>query len=170
MLELIHVGHSAKSRGIDGTFKARILEQFKEVLCQSRAVFININGSKVPFLIESCADKGDILLKLEEITSPEEVSHLLNKELYLDRVEVPQEVLDKVLDNTHPLTHYEILNESGTLIGNITEIVEYPEQLMAKLDYKNKPILIPIHEDLIVQISESEQQITMQIPDGLLDL
>jgi len=168
-LELIHIGHSSKSRGVNGNFKARVEQQYIADVLRARAVFINLNGSKVPFLIEHAEDRGTVLLKLEEIDSPEDVSALLSKELYLESSEVSAELLNTT-KSQNGLIGFQLKDQNGTTIGIIEEILEYPDQLLAGVAYQSKKVLIPIHEDLIVSMDESKSQIVLTIVDGLLDL
>lgn len=169
MLELIHIGHSAKSRGINGKFKSRIENKFIPNLLSARALFINIDGSKVPFLIESAEDQGHVILKLDEIDTPEEVSHLLSRELYLDSKEITAELLVEE-NEQHELVGFMIYDQTKTEIGTISELIEYPEQLLAKIKYKGKEVLLPIHEDLIINLDMENKIIELDIVDGLLDL
>jgi len=168
-LELIHVGHSAKSRGINGNFKARIDKRFIADVLKARALFINLDGSKVPFLIESAVDKGDVILKLDEVDSPEAVSQYLSKELYLEAREVSEDnQSDKAQEN--PLLGYTLIDQSSKEIGIIAALLEYPDQLLAKVDYQGKEVLIPIHEDLIIELDNSNKVLQLEIVEGLLDL
>ena len=170
MLEFIHIGQSGKSRGLDGQFKIRIDASLTEVVTKARALFIDLDGSKVPFLIEDCKDQGDVLVKLEEVDNPEEASKLLNRPLFLDKSEVPEAYFKQLEENIHPFTGFTIIDTEDVQIGSIIEIVEYPEQLMAKVNYKGKQVLIPIHPDFIVDIAEEQRHLKMNLPDGLLNL
>ena len=170
MIELIHIGHSAKSRGTGGKFKARIEDHFKEDALKARALFINLNGSKVPFLLESCEDHGYMIFKVEEINSPEDVSSLLSKELYLDLREVSETALKSTQKTDHPLMNFLVLDQNDSELGKIIEILVYPDQLLAKIVIDKKEILLPIHDDLILDLDEEKKFIKLEIVDGLLDL
>lgn len=170
MLEFIHIGQSGKSRGLDGQFKIRVPDSFRPVVLSARALFVDLDGSKVPFLIKKCIEKGDLYVKLDEVDSPEEASKLLNRPIYLDKKEVPDVYLQELKEEIHPLTGYDIVDTSNNTIGKINEIIVYPEQLMAKVIYKEKVILIPIHQDFIIEIDKSQQSIVMNLPEGLLSL
>lgn len=169
MLELIHIGHSAKSRGIDGAFKTRIEDHYIPSLLKAKAVFINLNGSKVPFLIESAEDKGHILIKLDEVDSPEAASALLSKELYLDKTEVEDSAINQK-EESHELVGYSLYNQENELISTIDEIVEYPNQILAKFNYQGSEVLIPVHEDLIIELKPDQQRLQLEIAEGLLTL
>lgn len=169
MIELVPIGHSAKSRGIDGSFKTRIVEEFRADLLKARAIFINLDGSKVPFLIESSSVQNGIILKLDEIDTPESVTALLNKELFLEISEVSDAAFQ---DNTsqHPLTGFFISDQNDKKIAPIEELIEYPNQLLAKINFNDKELLLPIHEKLIIEMDEQNQTLKLEIAEGLLDL
>jgi len=168
-LEFIHVGHSAKSRGVNGNFKARIAKNYLTDVLRARAIFINLDGSKVPFLIESAEEKGQVILKLEEVDSPEVVSKYLSKELYLEASEISPESSSEDKPE-HTFVGYTLIDQNNLKIGTIAEELEYPDQLLAKLRYNGKEVLIPIHEDLIINLNQEEKQLYLEIADGLLEL
>ena len=171
MIDLIHIGSTGKKRGIQGHFKIRLNDdQFIPDLSKARAVFIHLNGSKVPFLISEVQKSSDVLIKLDEINTPEEVNYLLNKDLYLDKKEVRVELLDTEIGDNHVLVGFTIIDQGDSKIGTILEIKEYPEQMIAEVETQNGLKLIPIHQNLILDLNEDNQMIKMQLIDGLLDL
>ncbi len=169
MLELIPVGHSTKSRGVHGNFKANISKKFVPDVLKAKAIFIKLKGSKVPFLIESAEDHGHLLMKLEEVDSPEAVSAYLSKELFLDADEISLENKSEAKE-TNVLVGYSIIDQNDNVIGDIIEILEYPEQILAKLFYNNKQVLVPIHEDLVIELAEDSKKLKLEIAEGLLEL
>jgi 16S rRNA processing protein RimM len=44
-----------------------------------------------------------------------------------------------------------------------------PQQEMAFLDYRGREVLIPLNEQLIISIDETQKHILMDLPEGLLD-
>ena len=167
-LELIHIGFSTKSRGVNGHFKIKIEDKYKVDLKKARALFLNLNGSKVPFLIEEVQDLGQFVIKLEEIETPEEVTSLLSKEFYLDKKEVSIESFAE--NKAHELVGYSLFDQNENLVGEISDLEEYPNQLMATVTTNSKQVLIPIHNDLIISTDTEKKSITLTIVEGLLDL
>jgi 16S rRNA processing protein RimM len=53
-------------------------------------------------------------------------------------------------------------------LGEIIDIIEMPQQLLAQLHYQNQEVLVPLAEDWILSINPRKKQIVMEIPDGLL--
>ena len=68
------------------------------------------------------------------------------------------------------LKGYTISDESNGEIGIIEEIIEMPQQEMAVLKLNKKEVLIPLNENLILEIDESKKIVTMDLPAGLVEL
>lgn len=167
MIELIQIGHSRKAKGIEGSFRVHVEDSYVEDLKKARALFVSLDGSEVPFIIESVSDQKSILLKLEGIDNPEDVQPLLGNEIFLHTDEVSEK---EGLQAHHPLTGYNVIDQDDQVIGRIEELLEYPDQLLAKILIEQKEVLLPIHEDLILQLNEDEQWIQISIAEGLLNL
>ena len=169
MIDLIHIGHTSKAKGIDGAFRVKIEHDRLDDLAKARALFIDLDGSKVPFLIHSVDTNSQVLIKLEEIDSPESVNPLLHKEIYLEAKEVTiQESSDTSSD--HDLIGYTVIDEEENLIGRIIGIKEYPEQILAEVETKKGLSLIPLHIDFIAANDPDRRVMQLQLPEGLLDL
>ena len=50
------------------------------------------------------------------------------------------------------------------------EVNEYPQQFVATVMYKETEILFPLNEDFIVEFDEDEKTLTLDLPEGLLDI
>jgi 16S rRNA processing protein RimM len=55
-------------------------------------------------------------------------------------------------------------------LGEIIEINEYPQQFVATVSYRNKEVMFPLNEDMIIEIDEDEGTLLVDLPDGLLDI
>ncbi|MFT6850340.1 MAG: 16S rRNA processing protein RimM [Sphingobacteriales bacterium] len=54
-------------------------------------------------------------------------------------------------------------------MGEIISIEEYPSQSMATLWVKEQTILIPIHPDWIIDLNPESKELTLDLPEGLID-
>ncbi len=171
MLELLHIGHSKKPKGVKGHLRLHIEDKYIESLGEARALFFDLDGSKVPFLIEGITMSNQLLVKLDEIDNPEEAQLLVSRSIFLDTKEVlinPEEESEsKVFDH---LIGFTVKNEAGDSYGIIRSIEEYPSQMMALIDYKEKSYLWPLHDDNIIEVSANERTLVLSLPDGVEDL
>ena len=67
---------------------------------------------------------------------------------------------------------YNILDVSGKKIGEITAIDDSTENILFCIESANsgEEILIPLSDDFIEEINDNNKTITMNLPEGLLDL
>lgn len=166
MEKLVQIGQIKKPFGVKGDLRIKLEEAYEESFIQATVLFVKEKGNHVPYFIESVTDNQGWLLKLEDIDSPEQAKGLSNQEIYLRAGDI--QVLEPKLDAT--LEGFILQDVEAGELGPILEIVEYPQQLMAILQYDDKEVLIPLTEELLVEIRPEDNTIIMDLPEGLLDL
>lgn len=169
MIELEQIGHSGKSKGVRGELKLHVNGSYRTDLKSARALFFNLDGSKVPFLIEQVYI-DPCIIKLDEIDSPEAAYDLSNKEIFLEVKELQNPNTSPSDSGQHALVEFTLIDQNDSRIGTISSVKEYPNQLLAEVNINDIQVLIPIHEDLILELNEASKFIKMEIADGLLDL
>ena len=60
--------------------------------------------------------------------------------------------------------------EKNHLLGTIQTIYDQGAQALFEIQTEQKKVLIPIHDDFIVQVDRKNKSIEVQLPEGLLDL
>ena len=127
-------------------------------------IFIDIDGAFVPFQIKkSKSHKKNIFrLLLEGISSESEAKDLLKKSVYINKLE-NQDNINNIVDNFNVYNNNEYL---GIVISTINKT----GQTIIEVKMKEKIVLIPFVEELIVEINYDLKKIDMILPDGLLDI
>ena len=169
MSQYIHIGKIVAPHGITGHV---IIEHalgkpihFKGI----DAIFVEKNAASfIPYFIQSAAVKTDTIthLQLEGINSREATAMLLGKKVWL-----PQDEFQKLVDKQSPLAllGYTVV-EAGKPIGIIQEVIEQPHQLMVTILYQGQEAYIPLHEESLKAVNHKAKTISVELPDGLLDL
>jgi 16S rRNA processing protein RimM len=169
MSQYIHIGKIVAPHGITGHV---IIEHalgkpihFKGI----DAIFeIGNKTSFIPYFIQSASAKTDTIshLQLEGINSREATAMLLGKKVWL-----PQDDFQKLVDKQSPLAllGYTV-EEAGKAIGVIQEVIEQPHQLMVTILYQGQEAYIPLHEESLKAVNHKAKTISVELPDGLLDL
>jgi 16S rRNA processing protein RimM len=62
-----------------------------------------------------------------------------------------------------------IVNDQEEL-GEITEVIEQPHQVLCAIQYKGKEALIPIHEESLEKVDKKNKKVYVSLPDGLLEI
>ena len=169
MSQYIHIGKIVAPHGITGHV---IIEHalgkpihFKGI----DAIFVEKNAASfIPYFIQSAAAKTDTIshLQLEGINSREATAMLLGKKVWL-----PQDEFQKLVDKQSPLAllGYTVV-EAGKSLGVIQEVIEQPHQLMVTILYQGHEAYIPLHEESLKAVNHKAKTISVELPDGLLDL
>ena len=132
-------------------------------------VFLEIDGILVPFFIYSFEPGGrdEIVLYFEDITTRELAGRLTGLDMYVQKKDI---ILGKKTIDSSALAGYTIIDQRLGEIGLISEIIEIPGNDLAVVDYKGVEIRIPIQEDLIERMDHKRKTITVDLPEGLLEI
>ncbi|MBE0652901.1 MAG: 16S rRNA processing protein RimM, partial [Bacteroidales bacterium] len=104
----------------------------------------------------------------EDINDVETAATLTNCNLYLPLSSLP--VLEGNKFYFHEVIDFVLIDESFGEIGKIAQILEYPNQALFQIFYKEKEVLIPINDRFIVSVDREKKEIKMNLPDGLIQV
>ena len=171
MENLVAIGYTKKPHGLKGELKVQIEELYLDDFLEAEIIFLDMKGKKLPFFIESVREGNEILLKLEDVDSKEAADSLSSKEVFLRESDiVPLEEREMEPDDFTQFIGYQIKDAELGLIGEIEDVMEYPQQMMAALTYQDREILIPMNTAFIKEIQKENKMIIMELPEGLLEL
>ncbi len=168
----VQIGKVGKAHGLTGTLKFIVDERYLEDFMETEAVFLEIKGKKVPFFMEEVREGNDMLVKLEEVDTPEAAQALSGTPVFMRA----EDLLPEVARETSAELQYEryigytILDTFLGEVGVIQDIIALPQQYMATLEVDGKEVLIPMHPHFIKKIDESTKVVLMELPEGILEL
>lgn len=171
-MEFVQIGRLNKTYGLNGEIRSQIEDRFWNDVLQAEVLFVEIKGQKIPFFIDEIKEGSDILLKFEEVGDRESAALLSGKSLFIRTSDLQianseQLTFDEQLPG---LISYTIWTEDGQEVGPIVDLIEMPMQVLAVVEKKGQEQMIPLAEDLIIDIQAAEKKIVMSLPEGLLDL
>ena len=165
----ISLGRVLKIQGYDGTLTVKLEKDFIENIPAMESVFLEIDGKPVPFFIVSSSyEGGDIFkLRLDGYGSYEKASGFAGCMVYLTYGGEK-----RASSNTNGnISGFRVMLKDKTIIGDIEEVINNPgHDLMKIISPEKKEILIPFHGDFILHLDEKKKTITVQLPEGLIDL
>ena len=124
--------------------------------------------SRIPFFIESVKKQSNtsLLIKLEEINSPEDAKEILQKQVYLSPNAEPLEsTLTTQADNYIGYTLFDKERELG-IIDNILNPRTNP--LFILFEHGENETLIPANKELIISVDSDKKQVIADLPEGLI--
>ncbi len=167
--DCIFLGTISKTHGISGglvaitSIKGYVLKEKWEF------VFLEIDGILVPFFISSCESgaRDDLIIFLDDITSPELAGALAGLNLYIRKEDI---ILEKKVFDPGALADYLVIDQQFGEIGFIKEVIKIPQNDLAVIAFRGTEIQLPISEELIEKVDHKRKIITMNLPEGLLEL
>lgn len=171
--ELILIGHYNKPHGVNGEISAT-LDIDPEALQGLSCLVSDMNGIYVPFYVNACRPKSHetVLLMIDGMDSEQEVTRLVNHDIYALKREFRQESEDVEADG-FPLDYFigfTLLDADGTKVGEIIDVDEQTENAIFIVERDGGELMVPASDELIVEFDLDKTTMVMDLPQGLLDL
>lgn len=170
MLQFIVIGKILKPFRNDGSLLAAIDIDYKKSLQKTKAIFINVDGNQVPYFVENISFDGQTaIIKFEEFNGPEDVKPHNSEELSLNEKDA-QSVKKKIISafGINDFIGFKIYDIESDTEGTITNVQEFPQQLMATVLTNNNEYFLPLIENFITDIDIRNKIIKMTLPQGIL--
>lgn len=169
--QLTEIGVFGKPHGVNGEITATIDSDVE--VDELKCLFVDIDGIFVPFFINSFRRRGTeaSLLIIDGFESADEVRVLTNKKIYCLTEELPLEDLtDEDGFYTADFIGWKIM-DGKNLIGEITDFDDSTENVLFIVRTPaDKTVYVPVADELITEIDEENRLLSMNLPDGLVDL
>jgi 16S rRNA processing protein RimM len=168
--DFYYLGKITKTSGYSGNlmffFDVDDIEKYKNL----DAVFIDLHGELVPFVIRQIQfkDGKTAFVKLEDISKIDEATALIGCELYL-----PLSFLPKLTGKEfyfHEVIGFDVQDKTHGTLGKIEKVIDQGAQPLLVVKYKNKEILIPAIDEIIISIDRKNKFLTIKVPEGLIDI
>ncbi|BDD02749.1 ribosome maturation factor RimM [Aureibacter tunicatorum] len=164
-----HLGTIVKKHGLRGevlvTFDVDEPGMYEEV----EAIFLKEGESLLPYFVEDVHFSNQrVIVKFEGVDTPEQADEFKGMEMYL-----PLEVLPDLGEGKyyyHELIGMQVIDKEAGDIGKVLNVLDLTSQMLLQVDHKEKEVLIPLSDDIVVSVDKKLQKIDVDLPDGLLDL
>lgn len=150
-----------KSNGTDGEVLMTFLGMDPEEINLREPVFVEFDGLPVPFFFESFTRRGTnrALARLTGIRSLTDADELAGRDVY---VEAPEE------EDGEDIIGWTVLDATGAVVGKVRDYEDIPGNLCIWVERAGGEVLLPLHDDLILEVNPETRTIMLEIPDGLL--
>ena len=167
--EAFYIGYITKTKGLKGEVQLFFEFDGYEKL-DLDVLFADMNGKMVPFFVESYKlyPNSTGLFYFDDVDHIDKAQALVKKKIYMPLTKMPERGEDDFTYND--LEGFMVTDETQGELGTIIAVNEYPQQFVATILYKEKEILFPLNEDMILEINEEEKTLLVDLPEGLLDI
>jgi len=168
--DCFQLGYISKTHGFKGEVIFLSNGKTSIKLNKLESVFIEINGQLIPFFIESLkqATATSEIIKFCDIDTEEKARQLIKCNIYILSSLIPKQNEDNF--NPFELIGFKVIDDVHGEIGEITNILEMPQQLIFEIHKVKKEILIPANENIIYKIDSNKKIVFINTPEGLIDI
>ena len=167
--EVFKIGVFNKPHGVKGELSFTFTDDiFDRVDCEYLVCLLD--GIMVPFFVEEYRFRSDTtaLVKLERIDTAEQARKFTNVEVYF-----PQKYVEEAdSDDIPPWQYFIGFHVTDINQGELGEMVAVDDSTMNVLFVIEQPdgeeILLPAHEEFIVNLGKKKRKLVVEVPEGLI--
>lgn len=163
------LGKFIKTHGLKGELVLAIENDFPEKYSEE-PIFIDIDGGLVPFFIEEDGIIGrnhtSYRIKMEDVDSEHAASRFIKCQVYLSKDLFSEEEMEAV----EGIEGYTVVVEGRGEIGTIENLADYSGNIVITVLVDGNEVMIPLAEEYITGVDYDTQTITLDLPEGLIDL
>jgi 16S rRNA processing protein RimM len=169
--ELVAVAKAVKTRGLRGEIVAELLTDFPERFeGLERLIAVGPDASRMPLALEDhWFQAGRVILKFEGYDSIEESSALIGYEFAVPEAERVELAEDEFYD--WELQGCRVETVAGEEVGRVREVLHTGGVEVLAIDNAatGREHLIPLADEICVEINVEQKLIRIDAPEGLLE-
>ena len=165
--EVYRIGRLGKTHGVKGELSFQFDDDVFD-RADADYLVLEVDGLLVPFFIEEYRFRSDTtaIIKFEDIDTQERARELTNTDVYFPRALTPADDDEELRWNV--FVGFDIVEaHSGKSVGRIARVDDNTANILFELEDGR---LIPAAEELITDVDHDRRRITIDLPEGLLDL
>lgn len=170
--ELTAIGILIKPHGIKGEITMRIDCDIDVESLQ--CIVLNMDGIYVPFFIDSTRPRSSesVLISVSGIDSENKAQELCGKDVFALKKDLQDLFTDDDSDRFYlsDLVGFSLKTDDDFNLGIIEDYDDSTENWLLIVKNAQNTIYIPIVEEFIVDIDYNQRILTMNLPEGLVDL
>ncbi len=164
-----YIGYITKTRGLKGEVQLFFeFDDYEEL--ELDMVFLEFNGKVVPYFVSSfkLQSNNTGYFYFEDIDHIDKTAKLLKRKVYLPLEKMPEREEGEFYYTD--FKGYVVRDSKAGELGEISEVLEYPQQYIAVVPYQHREIMFPLNDDIIDSFDEENATLDVTLPEGLLDI
>jgi 16S rRNA processing protein RimM len=167
--ECYKIGYIQKPHGLKGEVTIALSPEGPEELDSVETIFVERDNRLIPYFIESVSQRGDkAFVKFEDIDTVEMAGSISKSSLYLPKSTRAKSGRGEFYDDE--ILGFDVQDKTYGDLGKITAVEQAGPNKLLLLIYQEKEILIPVNGPFIVSINKTKKLITVNLPEGFLEI
>jgi 16S rRNA processing protein RimM len=168
--KLYTIGHFSKLHGFKGELTVYIENGDPADYEDLEEMIVGTQEGDKSFKVINMEKKTNTTLKvrLEGINTEDEARKYLKNPIKVSREELSDADLLKI--SLRELDGFKVMDEKAGEAGIVKGVMELPNNPLLEIEFKGKNYLLPIHEDILLNIDEKARVLHIAAPEGLFDI
>lgn len=166
--EVFKIGIINKPHGVKGEVSFTFTDDIFDRVEDCDYLVLLLDGILVPFFIEEYRFRSDnvALVKFEGIDSTEKARTLTNVEVYY-----PVKFMDdqEEISSWNYFIGFRVEDIHHGCLGTVVDVDDATMNVLFVIENGDEEVLLPAHEEFILNIDRKKKILKVDIPDGLLD-
>lgn len=166
--EVFKIGIINKPHGVKGEVSFTFTDDIFDRVEDCDYLVLLLDGILVPFFIEEYRFRSDnvALVKFEGIDSTEKARTLTNVEVYY-----PVKFMDdqEEISSWNYFIGFRVEDIRHGCLGTVVDVDDATMNVLFVIENGDEEVLLPAHEEFILDIDRKKKILKVDIPDGLLD-
>jgi 16S rRNA processing protein RimM len=164
------IGLIMKPHGLKGEVTLTLEDESPVDFSSLETVFILGKDNRlVPYFIEASSVRGaKAFVKFDDVNDPETANKISKRPIFLPKSSRPKSGRGEFYDDE--VKDFEVWDEQHGLLGKVTDVFQTGANKLLEVDYNGKEVLIPVNSPLILSINKSKKKISVDLPEGFLDI
>ena len=166
--EVFKIGIINKPHGVKGEVSFTFTDDIFDRVEDCDYLVLLLDGILVPFFIEEYRFRSDYvaLVKFEGIDSTEKARTLTNVEVYY-----PVKFMDdqEEISSWNYFIGFRVEDIHHGCLGTVVDVDDATMNVLFVIENGDEEVLLPAHEEFILDIDRKKKILKVDIPDGLLD-
>lgn len=169
-MDLLEVGKIVNTHGLRGEVKVVTWTDYPEVFEDIEYVYIKRKDDYERLDVKGIKyQKGNIIVKFAQIQDINEAERYKNQVLYAER-----EILGELPEGVYyiaDLIGLEVVDEDGRRIGTISDVINTGSNDIYEVKRAGKKnMLLPVIDEVVLNIDLDSKRVTVHLMEGLEDL
>lgn len=166
---MIRIGKIVATHGLQGALVMTHIVGQSDWLKKDDVLFLELNkGSYIPYFVTAVkpANDEEYIINVEDIETMEVARKLVGKMAY-----VKEDILSAhATDSPLLWIGFNLVDKQKGSLGPIEDILQTGSQWLAKLTYEGKEVLVPLIDQLILDVNIRNKYVRVDLPEGLLEV
>lgn len=166
--EVFKIGVINKPHGVKGEVSFTFTDDIFDRVGDCDYLILLLDGILVPFFMEEYRFRSDnaALVKFEGVDTAERARMFTNVEVYY-----PKKYMEEMEEITswNFFIGFQVHDVRHGDLGTIVDVDEATMNVLFVIEKEGEEILLPAHEEFIVDLDKQKKVMIVEVPEGLLD-